>query len=162
MKKQFGLLILLFGLIYNCHGQSKTITDKKEHELQTQSNATSNLLILKRRASIIPMTLILDDRDTFLLIGKQVSKRTTVYQRSFLIKNIPQGDHKIHVSCQKVRRFKDSLNYTFYFQSNGNGNTQQKWLPKLRYNNRTQILRGILYSIDAAILAIAFTIKGAE
>lgn len=155
MKKQIGLILILFGFIYNCSGQTKTITEKKEYELQHNSDSTNNLLILKgRRALNIPVTLILDDRDTFMLIGKQISKRFIVYQSDFLLKNIPIGEHKMHISSKKVRKYKDSLNYTFNFQADGTGRTLQQKLPKLRYNNVTQFFRGFAYTIDAALLSL--------
>ena len=151
MKKLLGLTFLLLGFVYQCIGQSKEIMMEKRHILQPHSDSTSNLLIIKGRAHILPITMILDDRDTFVLLSPRIAYISRVSYKTFLLKNIPKGDHKVFVSSNKFRRFKDSLNYTFHFQADGNRKTVLEELPKLRYNDTIQFFRGIGIAIEATI-----------
>jgi len=163
MKKQLSFTILLISLVYCCNGQSKTITTKKQYELQANSDSTSNLFILKRRAIDLPMiTLILDDRDTIILAVKVIINYLQVPQSTFLLKNIPKGDHKIVFLSKKIRKYKDSLNDTFYFKADGNGKTITHKLPKLRFNNAIQIMNGVAYTFCGAIVVLLATLQGNE
>jgi len=162
MKKQLSLTILLFSLVYCCNGQSKRITTKIQYELQANSDSTSNLLILKRRASNLPITLILDDRDTIILAEKVIAKYLQIHQSTFLLNNISKGDHKIVFLSKKIRKFKDPLNDTFYFKADGNGKTITHKLPKLRFNNAIQIGRGFVCTFYAAIVVLLATLQGNE
>jgi hypothetical protein len=91
--------------------------------------------------------MVLDDRDTFFLVPKRI-------ENNFLLQNIPIGEHKVFVSSKKVRKYKDSLNYTFHFQADGTGRTLQQKLPKLRYNNATPIANGFAYTNCAALVSL--------
>jgi hypothetical protein len=153
MKKHFGLILIVFGFIYNCPGQTKTIIRKNHYELQSNSDLTCDLQVVKGRSMMF--TMILDDRDTFSLRPRRFA--TSIFR----LKNIPKGDHKI-VFINNEKRFKDSLNYTFQFQSNGNRETIKLMLPKRRYNNRIQVVHGFAYAIDATFIVLLATIKGAE
>jgi hypothetical protein len=163
MKKQLALIFLLFTFVYNCNGQTKTITTKKQYELQTNSDSTSNLLILKRRAIDLPMiTSILDDRDTIILAVKVINKYLKAPQSTFLLKNIPKGDHKIVLLGKNNRLFKDSLTDTFYFKATGNGKTIKHKLPNLRFNNANQIMLGVTYTFCGAIVVLLATYRGPQ
>jgi hypothetical protein len=163
MKKQLSLTILLFSLVYCCNGQSKTITTEKQYELQANSDSTSNLFILKRRAIVLPMiTLILDDQDTFIIAAKKINKYLQFNHNTFLLNNIPKGDHKIVFLSKKIRKYKDSLNDTFYFKADGNGKIITHKLPKLRFNNAIQFFRGFVYTYYTTIVVLLATLQGAE
>ena len=152
MKKQIGLIFLLFGFIYASYGQSKTMIRKNQYELQSNSDSTSNLFIDKGRSLIF--TMIIDELDTFNL-----KPRFTKY--NFLLKNIPKGEHKI-VFINNEKGFKDSLNYTYHFNANGDGGTVKMKLPKRKYNTVTKLGIGLAYAIEATFVVLLATIKGAE
>jgi hypothetical protein len=152
MKKHICLVLIVFGFVYNCTGQSKTIIRKNQYTLHTNSDLTCDLQVAKGRSKTF--TMILDDLDTFSL-------KPRFAKSIFLLKNIPKGDHKI-VFIDNHKGFKDSLNYKFQFQSNGNGEIIKLKLPKRRYSNINQVGIGLSYAIDATFIVLLATIKGAE